>query len=113
MKTGILKPDYFDNEYLAGCEPMARLLYAGLCCLADRDGVVEDRPLRIKKQVLGYDNADCEALLRQLAECEVGPGETPLIIRREVEGRKVIEIPAPLVTPSRYRVGSNGDVQEG
>jgi len=34
---------------------LARLLYPGLWMLADREGRLEDRPLRIKAEILPYD----------------------------------------------------------
>jgi len=42
-----IKPGFFRNEMLAECSPLARLLFAGLWCLADRFGRLEDRPKRI------------------------------------------------------------------
>ena len=34
-RTRSIKPSFFKNEYLAECEPMARLLFVGLWTLAD------------------------------------------------------------------------------
>ena len=62
-----LKPSFFSNDILAECEPMARLLFAGLWTLADRDGRLEYRPKRIKGALFPYDNCDIEALIAQLA----------------------------------------------
>jgi hypothetical protein len=45
---------------------MARLLFVGLWTLADRDGRIECRPLRIKAELFPYDNCDIVALLEQL-----------------------------------------------
>lgn len=67
-RTRSIKPSFFKNEYLAECEPMARLLFVGLWTLADRDGRLELRPLRIKAELFPYDNCDIGDLLRQLAE---------------------------------------------
>ena len=53
-----IKPGFFLNDDLAECEPLARLLFAGLWCIADREGRLEDRPKRIKIEVLPYDNCD-------------------------------------------------------
>lgn len=61
-----LKPGFFDNETLAECEPLARLLFAGLWLHADREGRLEDRPKRLKAQILPHDNCDASALLDQL-----------------------------------------------
>ena len=44
MRTRLLKPGFFMNEELARLPVRARLLFAGLWCLADREGRLEDRP---------------------------------------------------------------------
>lgn len=62
-----LKPGFFDNEALAEQKPLARLLFAGLWCYADREGRLEDRPARLKKDILGYDNCNVGAMLDDLA----------------------------------------------
>ncbi|GKS86502.1 hypothetical protein AVMA1855_20140 [Acidovorax sp. SUPP1855] len=61
-----IKPGFFANEDLAECEPLARLLFAGLWCLADREGRLEDRPKRIRAELLPYDSCDADDLLNQL-----------------------------------------------
>lgn len=63
-----IKPSFFKNEHLAECEPMARLLFIGLWTLADRDGRLENRPLRIKAELFPYENCDMASLLKQLAD---------------------------------------------
>jgi len=66
MRT--IKPSFFTNEELARLSPFARLLFAGLWTLADRDGRLEDRPRRIKAELLPYDDdVDVDALLADLA----------------------------------------------
>lgn len=66
-RTRNLKPSFFTNDLLAECEPMARLLFAGLWTLADRDGRLEYRPRRIKGHLFPYDNCDVALLVEQLA----------------------------------------------
>jgi hypothetical protein len=61
-----IKPGFFDNEDLAECSPLARLLAIGLPCWADRRGRIEDRPKRLKKQILGFDDCDVDSLLDEL-----------------------------------------------
>lgn len=61
-----IKPGFFANEDLAECDPLARLLFAGLWCLADREGRLEDRPKRIRAELLPYDACDADDLLNQL-----------------------------------------------
>lgn len=63
-----IKPGFFRNDLLAECDPLARILFAGLWCEADRAGRLEDRPKRIKAECLPYDDCDIEALLEQLSE---------------------------------------------
>jgi uncharacterized phage protein (TIGR02220 family) len=82
-----IKPGFFKNEELAECDPLARILFAGLWCMADREGRLEDRPKRIKAEILPYDNCNIDKLLSQL--------ETHQFINRySVGDRKYINIPA-------------------
>lgn len=80
-----IKPGFFANEILAECEPLARLLFAGLWCLADRAGRLEDRPKRIRAELLPYDTCDADALLAQLQK-------HGFISRYEVDGAGYIQV---------------------
>lgn len=61
-----IKPGFFRNELLAECSPLTRLLFAGLWCLADRSGRLEDRPKRIRAEVLPYDDGSVDEMLEEL-----------------------------------------------
>lgn len=61
-----IKPSFFDNDALAEIDPLGRLLFIGLWTLADGQGKLEYRPVRIKKQILGYDDCDIVQLLNAL-----------------------------------------------
>lgn len=61
-----IKPSFFTNDLLGECEPLARLLFAGLWTIADREGRLHDRPKKIKVEILPYDDCDIELLLIQL-----------------------------------------------
>lgn len=61
-----IKPGFFKNEDLAECSPWARLLFAGLWVLADREGRLEDRPKRIKGELFPFDSVEVEPLLDEL-----------------------------------------------
>lgn len=61
-----IKPGFFTNDELAECSPHARLLFAGLWTIADKEGRLDDRPKKIKALVLPFDNVDCDELLQQL-----------------------------------------------
>lgn len=80
-----IKPGLFKNEDLAECSIWARYLFPGLWCIADRDGRLEDRPKRIKGELLAFDTVDVEPLLAELASHD-------FIARYEVDGQKIIQI---------------------
>ena len=85
MKTRQLRQEYFINDKLAGCGPLAHVLYLGLLGLADREGRLEERPFPIKVQTIPYYNCDIVELLTALHNHE-------LITRYEVDGKNYIEI---------------------
>lgn len=63
-----IKPGFFRNEILAELPQGTRLLFAGLWTIADKAGRLEDRPKRIKADVLPYDDDDVDAMLEALAK---------------------------------------------
>ena len=67
MRSRILRPGFFENDELARLPDKARLLFAGLWCLADRAGRLEDRPPRITKKLFPYEDVDVDPLLEALA----------------------------------------------
>ncbi len=67
MRTRLLRPGYFENEQLAALPPHARLLFAGLWCLADREGRLKDRPAVIRAQVFPFEDIAVDPLLAALA----------------------------------------------
>jgi len=87
MRTRDLKPGFFTNEELAECEPLARILYAGLWCFSDRKGCFEWRPMKMWAQILPFESPKClELYLRQLLDKE-------LIIRYKENGNEYGWIP--------------------
>lgn len=83
-----IKPSFFDNEILGELPAITRLLFIGLWCLSDREGRLEDRPLRIKKEILGYDDVsgnDVDVMLWQLHN-------TNFIDRYSINGFSYIQI---------------------
>ena len=47
MRARNIKPGFFTNELLATSEPLYAWVYAGMWCMADREGRLEDRPRHI------------------------------------------------------------------
>lgn len=80
-----IKPGFYKNEDLAECSVWARLIFPGLWMLADREGRLEDRPKRIKGELLPYDTVEVEPLLAELA----GHG---FIRRYEICGERFISV---------------------
>jgi hypothetical protein len=61
-----IKPEFFIDDELAELSPLHRLLFIGLWTLADREGRLEDRPKRIRAQVLPFDDGDTDKMLQDL-----------------------------------------------
>jgi hypothetical protein len=80
-----IKPGFFKNDLLAECHPLARILFAGLWCEADREGRLEDRPARIKAGCLPYDDCDVNGLLESLSKHD-------FITRYTVDGKNYVSI---------------------
>jgi hypothetical protein len=80
-----IKPDFFIDEDVAKLKPLTRILFTGLWCLADKAGRLEDRPQRIKIQILPYDNIDIDAALDDL-------NNAAFIIRYTADDQKLIQI---------------------
>src|SRR5882672_33832 len=80
-----IKPGFFVNDELTELPPLARLLFAGLWCVADRAGRLLDRPKRIKLEVLPADDCDVDSMLWQLQA-------HGFIVRYEADGANLIEI---------------------
>ena len=66
MRARNIKPAFFKNEELAECSLFARLLFIGLWCMADREGRLEKRPLRIKAEIFPYDSLNINGELTVL-----------------------------------------------
>jgi hypothetical protein len=85
-RSRLLKPGFFTNETLAELSFEARLCFAGLWTLADREGRLEDRPKRIGAALFPYDQVNVSDLLDALASKQ--------FIRRYVaDGQAVIDLP--------------------
>lgn len=87
-----IKPAFFRNEVLATITAHARLLFIGLWCLADRRGLLEDRPARIRADVFPYEAVEIESLLSELTSYKDEDGTPAFIERYTVNGRRFIRI---------------------
>lgn len=80
-----IKPGFFSNDKLAELPALTRILFAGLWTVADRSGRLEDRPKKIKAEVLPYDAANVDKMLADLQ----GAG---FVTRYTLNGIKYIQI---------------------
>jgi hypothetical protein len=68
MRSRNIKPGFYKNDLLAECDPLARILFTGLWCMADREGRLEYRPKKIKAELLPYDSCNIDKLVKQLSD---------------------------------------------
>lgn len=80
-----IKPALFTNEILGVGHPLCTLLFQGLWLLADKEGRLEDRPLRIKAEIFPYREADVDSMLHWLAH-------KGFIVRYSAGGKAYIEV---------------------
>lgn len=80
-----IKPGFFSNDALAEVDPLGRLLFIGLWTIADREGRLEDRPRKIRAEVMPYDDCDADRLLDDLAQ-------HGFVVRYEVGGQRFIQV---------------------
>lgn len=93
-RSRLVKIGACKNEVLAMHGPSMTLLFVMLPTLADREGRLEDRPLRIKAEIFPYgclDNdgneVDVDKMLQWLFECE-----EHFIDRYSVDGKRYLQI---------------------
>lgn len=97
MRARSIKPGICDNEVLGTADPFYTLLFERLWMIADREGRLEDRPLRIKAQAFPYrDGLDVEPMLAWLTQ-------NGFIARYEAEGKRLIQILAFLKHQSPHK----------
>ena len=103
MRSRVLKPDFFTNEELAHCEPLARILYAGLWCFSDKFGCFEWRPLKMKANIFPLSSCKIEPLLEQLLAQE-------LIFKYDINGTSYGIIPTFLKHQSPHKDEKKSDI---
>jgi hypothetical protein len=81
-----LKPEFFDSTTVASVSFPARLLFAGLWTLADREGRLALEPRRIKARIFPYDDVVIETLFDELLDKH-------LAVAYEAEGRLCLWLP--------------------
>jgi hypothetical protein len=106
-RTRQIKPGFFVNEDMVELPFQTRLLFIGLLTIADRRGILEDRPKKIKMAIFPADNVDVEQCLSELASAdfinryEVGDGKYIHIIefvkhQNPHKDEKASDLPDPI-----------------
>lgn len=85
MRARNLKPGFFKNIELADAGPIVQLLFAGLWCMADKNGRLKDQPRNIKPELFPHYEVDVDGELTVLERL----GH---IRRYEASGIRVIEV---------------------
>lgn len=81
-----IKPSFFTNEIIGTLDPIVGMTFIGLWCLADKNGRLEDRPLRIKAELFPYrEGTDLNGYLTVLEQ-------EGFIERYEVDGARLIQV---------------------
>jgi len=114
MRARNLKPAFFKNADLIELPIHVRLLFAGLWCMADREGRLKDRPKQIRMEIFPADDVDVDASLADLAR-------TGFISRYQIGEGKYIQVinfkkhqnphrrEAPSEIPPPPRMGADPD----
>lgn len=66
MKSRLIKPSFFLDERLIPIGGDASFFLVGLLFLADKEGRLEDRPLKIRAQIMPYGSGDGASMLDTL-----------------------------------------------
>jgi hypothetical protein len=80
-----IKPGFFTNDVLGELPALTRLLFAGIWTICDRAGRLEDRPKKIRAEVLPYDQCDADEMLQSLHNAG-------FIKRYQAGGKSVIQV---------------------
>src|SRR5687767_8639401 len=80
-----IKPGFFKSYELADLGPHVQLLFAGLWCLADREGRLKDQPRLIKAEIFPYYDVNVNGGLTLL-------NESGFVKRYTVNGEAFIQI---------------------
>lgn len=70
MRSRIINPGFFQNQELAKLGPYAQILFAGLWCMADRDGRLKDCPQLMKAMIFPYYDITVEQIEQILAQMD-------------------------------------------
>jgi uncharacterized phage protein (TIGR02220 family) len=86
LRNRQLHPEFFQDETVAGLKPHTRMLFAGLWCIADREGRLHYNPAVIRGFIFPFEpKLDVAKMLRELHDSE-------LVVQYEVENKRYLQI---------------------
>ncbi len=88
MRIRTVKPEFFEDKNLAKLSPYPRLLVISCWMLADKNGVLENRPAWIQSKVFPYEHGDESDVSRLLPVLVSGA----YLVSYEVDGRKYLRV---------------------
>lgn len=114
MRARSLKPALFKNEDLGSADPLYTILFEGLWCLADREGRLEDRPMRICAELFPYRRQITERKLDAMLDWLL---QRKMVIRYVADGKRLIQVtnfvshqnPHKNEAPSKYQAPTPND----
>lgn len=92
-RARLLKPDFFDDEKMADLPFGARLLFEAMWTQADREGLLEDRPLFLASYTFPYDKPIQKKGRKETPEYLDALAKAECILRYEVDGQRLIWLP--------------------
>jgi hypothetical protein len=118
-----VKPDFFTSDDVVSLTPLARLLYIGLWCEADREGRMVWRPGAFHRRYLPTDSCDIDAVSGELVSRGLvvlygdGLAWVPSFSRHQHvnprEAASVLASPPPRVSDASLRVDDAQGGREG
>lgn len=110
-----IKPEFFTSDDICSLSPLARLLYIGLWCEADREGRFTWAPRMFKRRYLPDDECDIEAVAKELLGRDLVRlyGDELAFIPTFAEHQRVNprEMPSVLPTPDEPCIHASARVE--
>ena len=96
-----IKNIIFENDTMGELPPLNRLLFAGLWIMVDDKGRMEDKPKKIKKVIMGFDDVSAGQVDEMLQSLH----DKRFIVRYSVNGSNYIQVNnfSKYRTPQLYR----------
>ncbi|MEA1962269.1 MAG: hypothetical protein U9N81_13550 [Bacillota bacterium] len=83
-----IKQFIFNDDIMGELPPLTRLLFAGLWCLVDDKGRTEDKPRKLKKVIMGYDDVSAGQVDEMLQSLH----DKLFIVRYSASGSSYIQV---------------------